>query len=601
MKKLFALLISFSFVVTPMNFVHAESSKEYEFEDTKSKQLTGIAIAATGVSLLIGCGMASRLPSTTAYAAGAMAYIAFEMAGAKKQKEDHEQKLKETLALADKKQMGGEVQRETIVRLIEEEEEMKSYSDKRKSQLNIVGLAFKAASALAVLEAMELAAWLIAPIKWPLIPPFKSPFCTPATATPSEGVALGVASSFGVAAGAGMAAGGLTGGIAGVGVLALASGATTPLLNAPSARVAAFLFSSVLVTRLAGDMGKRAEVSEKRISKLKEMLAKFDAEANVTTTVAVDTTAGATSGAASGATSGSTAGVTSGVTSGGLTGGLTGGGLPGGSLGGGNGVRGGSPYDLATLSTRKINPRRVCLSQKSAGLEMSTNCSNPIRLAAPKLSIRGNDSDLNNALNSSVDFANAVASGNSEAANIAGASLSANAAKIDAAAAKAKKRMNDDQLAQGKKKIDFDKDMKDQISSLQSAIDKELAKNNQSMAGLGAYDLNKLDPNAAASGLNINAVASDGVAIPSSTGDANTATEQGPAITDGTIADTSTTSEEKKPGDSATDALGKNLNEFETSDDDISKNKEGSLWKQVTNRYFMKYDRFFERKKLPSQ
>jgi hypothetical protein len=197
-----------------------------------------------------------------------------------------------------------------------------------------------------------------------------------------------------------------------------------------------------------------------------------------------------------------------------------------------------------------------------------------------------------------VQLANDLAMGNvGGKAEIAAASMAASAAKLNDQLKTQVVKSNAFLKAKGEKKIDLDKDVADTIKSMNSSIDNEASKSGQSLASLGLSDGAILDPAAVSKvAQEIGAASTNNeIAVPTSDGSLANAV----APTDEAALASSDAS--KAAEVSAKDELGKNLADYETNDNDISPSKETSLWKQVSNRYLLQYERFFERKKVPAQ
>jgi hypothetical protein len=320
--------------------------------------------------------------------------------------------------------------------------------------------------------------------------------------------------------------------------------------------------------------GKEASKLQKEIDELKAVIAEFHKETDGTGPNTEDTTAGASSGATSGATSGSLAGTTSG-SSGGAT-----------TAGGGSGL-------TMLPPGQEVGGSTTCLT---ASQEFSSDCSNPMTFSSPNLSMFGNQPDLQQVANQGVQMANDAARGNTGKANVAAASLSAAAARMNDALKKSVAKTNAALKAQGKKTIDFDKQKQDILNSMQSGFDKAIAGNQPAMAFASGSKLGLDELPKDKTGQNITAASTtQAIAVPTSNGKAQDAVD--PSLNANAVV----TADQKAPGESAATTLGNNLENYESAENDISKDSGESLWKQVSNRYLLNYDRFFDRKKVPAQ
>lgn len=546
MRKLFAILIALHLMLIPMPARAGGITG----------QLTGIAIASVGVSLAAACAVKS--PSLLMYIAGAAVYLMGEMNGGKAQKQQLEDTDKTLEQLRANGVKGGEVQLKSLEAQLKDKEEKLKLAQKRSSWIGASAMMFTAAAALAAAEF--------------LYPPLG---CVPGAA-----MALGTVKSTAiVAAFSFLSGGGLTAGLMGaIAGYVVAQGALVGVFNSFAGRIAGMAVSAGLAMMAKGEVDGEVGKLKSDISKLKEVIAQFHLETDGKGPNTEDTTAGSSSGVTSGATSGASSGTLAGVTSG--------------SAGGTASGSGGGTTVTPLPSAKVTSGTTTCLNSKQ---EFSTSCSDPLKFANINVGSLGVDPELQRVANVGVGMANDAASGNIGRADIAAATLNSAAAKINDVYKQQLAKTNAKLGSQGKGAVGTQKEMQDIVTSMQSAFDKEMAAKNQSIAGLGIGKLS-LDGTEVKSDAGIIAATSgEVIAVPTSKGEDKTAVGNSPVITDGTVASTNANKEE-----SSKDALGKNLSEFESSEDDISKNKEASLWKQVSNRYFSNYQRFFERKKLPS-
>lgn len=550
MKKLFAVIFALQLIILPVPKAHAMVGME---------QITGIAIAAVGVGLVGACK--PMTPSIMLYVAGAAVYLIGEMTGGKEQKQSLEESNAEMEQLKQAKEQGGEVQLASLEAQLKDKKEKLKLAKKRK--------AWAAASSAMMLAAAALAAAELIPI--PLLSA-----CEPGTA-----LALGKTSSAAVLAGYTFLSGGgimgaLTAAILG---MVVAQSAIASLFSTPIGRAAGMAVSGGLVMMASRSAGSQVRKLEGEIEDLEKVIAQFRRETDGTGPNREDTTAGASGGVTSGTLAGVTAGAAGGSTSGATSG-----------SSGGVGV---TPLPDA----RRVSGPSTCLS--SAG-ELSTNCTSPMRFSTPNLSLLGSQPEIQQVASQGIQFANDAASGNTERANLAAATLSGAASRMNDALKKTVAQTNQRLRAQGKKPIDLEKEKQDVLKSIQSSFDKQMAGKEQSLASIGFGKLS-LDPEkAGTSGLETQAASADSaVAVPTSAGPAAQALDSSAGV--GTTDATTGANANDATKVSAADALGKNLSDYETPESDISKKSEDSLWKQVSNRYFLNYDRFFEKKKVPAQ
>ena len=507
-------------------------------------QITGVAVASVGVALVAACPIKS--PSILVYMAGAAAYLMGEMAAAQAQKQKLKTDEEETKKLQESGKMGGEVQIATLEAQIKSKEEELALAKKRSMWAMAAVAAFTAAAVTSMVE----------------IPPLFPPLVCSGTAGMAISLPLGAGV---VAAYEFVSGGGLMGALMGAvgGAVAASSMAANAFSGIGPNRSIAMGAMAGLVLLAAMEANGAAGKIQKDIDGLKKVLAQFKLEANGNGPNSEDVTGGAAGGISSGSTSGSLAGA-----------------------GGG-----GTAVSLLPTGIARTQPPS-CLGSNQ---QISSDCSNPMTFSSPNLKFLGNQPLLQQVANQSAEFANAASSGDIGKANISAAALSSTAARLNDILKKNREAANKNLVAQGKKPIDYEKQTQDMLKSMQSSYQKETAGKSAQLAAFGLDNLS-LDPGKMdKSGQNILGASTDAVAaLPETKGDA--------AAVAPFDSSTATAIDSGKPAElSSKDALGKNLGDYETNDQDISASKETSLWRQVSNRYLLKYERFFERKKVPTE
>jgi hypothetical protein len=222
--------------------------------------------------------------------------------------------------------------------------------------------------------------------------------------------------------------------------------------------------------------------------------------------------------------------------------------------------------------------KKYCLSNNQGAMDFSSEaCSNPTKLQHPKFDSSFNLPTLQTAVQSTIDMANAMASGNTEGAEIEVSKLAAMAGRIKEVNENLQKKLNEKLIAEGKKPIDFEGDIKKQIAAMEASVADAMAA--QEVPSL-ASDSAQIQPvEAAADNTPKVAEVGGGAAPPIS--------EEG--IKEGAFTDTET---EATPA-----TLEDKLSEFEAAEQDISKTPDVSIFQQLSHRYFLNYSRFFVEKK----
>ena len=486
-----------------------------------------------------------------------------ELSGGGAQKKTLDEKDKELTDLQQNGSIrGGDLQRKALEAQLKDKEEKLKLAEKRSKWIGAANMLFMAALATAALEILP-ESLLTLPLA----------MCDPASGvTISQPLGAAIVGGYTLITGGGIT-GGMLGAVAGY---VLAGETMKTAMNSAMGRVASFGIVTALVMSAKGEVDKEIKTLKQDIADLKRVIAQFRLETDGDGRNDEDTTGGATAGVAGGVTSGASGGTSSG------------------NLAGTTGGAGVTPLPAGQTAT---SPTR-CINSSN---QISTNCTNPLRLGTPNLSILGGQPELQQVASQGVEMANEAARGNIGKADIAAASLNSQASKISDIAKNELAKANRRLASQGKKLAGTEKEMKDILNSMQSAMNKENAKSGTNLAALGLGGFNDLDPaKADKSGLNITGASTDVIVkLPETKGDAAAVLPTDSSM-DAASA-TAAAAAKKKAEESAKDALGKNLGDYESNDNDISANKETSLWKQVSNRYLLKYERFFERKKVPAQ
>jgi hypothetical protein len=191
---------------------------------------------------------------------------------------------------------------------------------------------------------------------------------------------------------------------------------------------------------------------------------------------------------------------------------------------------------------------------------------------------------LTMAAQTATQAANSFAAGDSAGAEISVASLAAMAANVEAGRKTALNLLNNRLDREGKPKLDLDAETKKAVDSMSAnmlkAMDKAGAPLMAALGGLGSSPAAMAPVKVEASPVAVEPMAITNPAV-------STPTTQ---ITETGIAKDLTVAQ--------LDAKKDSLENYEVETSDISKNKESTIWQQVTNRYQNNYDRFFERKKV---
>ena len=230
-------------------------------------------------------------------------------------------------------------------------------------------------------------------------------------------------------------------------------------------------------------------------------------------------------------------------------------------------------------SQTKVTKSGKCLSSNANGLEHSANaCRKPLKF--DRSVVKFDSKFLNGVANQAFDMSESFAEDDMGGAQLQASSLANNAARVRAETTALIKAANSEIEKNGGKTIDFDKEVKAQMASFsQMAQDAAIASGMKDSVGNVATLDDKKDEKITPVKPFVAPVAavparpmpnlSMGSEMPES------APAPGPAVTVQTIDD------------------------FETAEQDFSKQKDVSIFEQLSHRYFLNYSKVFERKKRP--
>jgi hypothetical protein len=320
------------------------------------------------------------------------------------------------------------------------------------------------------------------------------------------------------------------------------------ILNSSLGRIAFFAAATALVGVVNGELSKEATRSKKIISDLEKVKATFEkADNNIQE-------GSSTSGAA-----GELADT-------------------------GNGSQQ-NAYAINSLPPGTELPKH-CFSTAGNQADYSEKaCAAPVKITRPVIQGNFDIPTLREASNSASDMAQAIADGDSAGADVQAQKLAALSGRIDAVKKDMLKKVDDILKSQGKKPIDIDGELKRQIAALNT----ELNKKNPGSGNFAFEDLNAPTPDLNDKSL----VASVATAIPSES--------EKPAAEALKLSEPALNSPENANGDNGANenSLGQDaLANSKDPKNEINSDPDVSLFKQVSMRYFLNYDKLFNRKKV---
>jgi hypothetical protein len=227
-----------------------------------------------------------------------------------------------------------------------------------------------------------------------------------------------------------------------------------------------------------------------------------------------------------------------------------------------------------------VNAKKMCISNAGGKNDISEKaCAKPIKIGRPSFN-KINIPALNNVSNMAADMAQALANGDeSKAYGLAG-DIGNMAARVKQATEELKAKYNEVQKKNNKPTLDFNRSIASQVASIQSSMNKAASSKGIDLASMKA----KLDPEGAVKDDAVVATEIPGapvVALP----------ETDPlAGMEGA---------EELVAETPAEAVGasQSLDDFESSEQDVSKKSDVSIFKQLSNRYILNYTKMFDRKK----
>ncbi len=524
---------------------NADAKKKGSMADT----LVVMSASALGAGAITGCiGPGKVSPSNVAFAAGSIIYLLSEISSGKEQKESIKKRAEDLALSKEKMTGGGDAQKMALEEALKDQEETLKFIKKRKGFMTAVNVAWVAASGLAIAEAMNI-----------LLLPVFTQACAGLNITSIPwliAIEIAFAATIGISEGQPLQA--LLAPIAlGMAVFFI------PLKALPATRAVLYSASAVFALKAAGELSEKEKVIEKNVSMLKEALGQFEKETQTTTGLDV----------ASNSNNDSRANSTN----------TTSGSLPGSAAGQGS-INTLASGNQAAAAGTTASTTKTCAVGVGDKVAIGADCSRPVTLAFTRPSVE--IPSLTTAGVTATQAANSFAAGDSAGAEISAASLSAMAANVEAGRKTALNLLNNRLAKEGKPKLDLDAETQKAVDSMSANISQSIDKGGAplmaALGGLGSSPaaMAPVKVETAPVVVEPTALATAVAPVP-----ATQLTETGMAK-DLTVAQAS----EKKDS----------LDNYDVETSDISRNKEATIWQQVTNRYQTNYGRFFERKKVPT-
>ncbi len=543
MKQLFSILLCLQLLLLPVSV--AEAKKEGGGSTTN--QILALGTGIIGSNIITSCTMGTVTPSIMAFGAGSLVYIGSEIFGAKAQKAFIDAKSEDIKQLKATMTEGGDLQRGIIEARLEEEKEKQSFVKKRKKWMTAVTAIYTTATAFAVMELICTSN----PLTISGCSHWVSAACNGAMCLPPATLltkALAVAYGFGTS----MAGGGAISSYGSMlygGLTLLMPTLSTKVSVAyqfPKARIATFGAGTALSLMVVKELNGIEKELDENIKDLESVLANLKEKTEDP-----------------------------------------------------NGLKDGAgSVDLAkdniNLMQGSGNVKRMavgddlnkhCWGKNSEGTQTYSSdvCNNSLKLSRPKYNSKFNLPTLQSVANTGTDMAQAVANGDMAAANLA-----SNAMRVKQIKDNLLKQLNEQNKKLGKEPYDYEKEVNNTLASMRDSLNKGGAGQAGNLAGFGS----------GVPSSSLDAKPSDEAyqEIKTSGSDEAIAADAGQA--DGVQFDINEGSGESDTFDLGDAALAEahSLEDFETQESDILAKPEESIFKQLSNRYLLNYNRIFDTK-----
>lgn len=570
MKKLFATLLSLHLILAPMPALAAGGGGGI------AKQILGIGNSIVGSTVIVKCAMASMQPSLMVYMAGSLVYVASELAGGNKQKEQQTKQSQTLDNLKANMTEGGDYQKGAIDAQLKDEKDKLEVIQGRRKWMMATKAIYATATGLAI---MEYIMSLPPPPAGPgiLKPDIGACAPNPAANMPVTAAIALAYSGISAYASSGVMGAATTVAIAGadfvfkLGIGATVADMTMTALNTSLGRVAVFAAATALVMVVDGELAKEESDTKKRIADLEKVKDQFYMESASETKLAegssnsdMDKDAKAKNEK--------------------------------------------NEYELKTLANGPTGKKNCFSTTKNATLYGEDSCSNPMKLTRPNLDPKFSVPTLVAASNTSTDLGQAIANGDMASADVEAGKLASMAGRIEAMKDNMMKKLNADLKAQGKKPISIEDTLSTQLSAFNKAL-------NEKKPGSGNYTMDDLGFGSNSKAGRAEVSAPDLASTKGTTQDINAVSAAPNGDAGVAAAPVSNLSFEDADADSSTEANpygeelfgrdklasandGLNGSDKNASGEEISRDRDVSIFKQVSNRYLLNYTRIFNRKEI---
>jgi hypothetical protein len=545
MKTTLVFLMSLNLILSPVALAKEGQSKGY------ADQILGIGNGILGATIIMDCPMASMSTSMMAYMGASVVYIGSEILGGEgftQKKKDQAKKLDEMKATMKE---GGDYQKAAIDAQLEDEKNTLEMIQKRRKWIMVVKAGYAVATGLA---AWEL--WQELRPDGEMIKVGCEAGHTSNRTLLTKSVATAYAGLQGFSGG-GMMGGAVAAGAAGAGaffaeleIVNKALSATVNMLNSAKGRLAAFGAATALAVMIDSNLAKEEEKSEKKIKELTKARSQFYLDTASSNQLAE------------------------------------------GSSGASLDMASGKSYALKPLPTAANS--KSCFSNANNQVTYSAEgCASPLNIKYSGFRAEMNLPTLMAGSSTLNDMSNAVASGDLEKANLSAAKLSSMAAKLDAVNKNLLTKVNDQLKKSGQKPVDINESLSNQMKSMGDAFNNQPSSAAPALAGAAQNSDSGKEKDTINQSVGSVATATANVGAPSAVVESSNDLLEEEGVSQGLTEQELIATQSK---------IQQSLNDLEIEDkNDISKASDVSIFKQVSNRYLLNYNKIFDKKQLTDE
>lgn len=586
MTKLLAIFLSLQLIMAPLAFAGkdegAGAGDQYRQGPAEAgagdyvNQLLGISNSIVGATVITRCGAFSMQPSLILYLAGGIAYVAKEVLGGGGQGSFHKAKQENLKMVQEKMVQGGDLQKASLEAALGDEKKNLNMIKQRRSWMMAIKVIYTAAAALAIIEAILAVTPPVYKTDIGMcVPNMAATGITASIIVAAYSIAQSIASGSSAAMALGTAATlAFAQFVLKLTIFSQVADKMAVILNMAVGRISWFTASAAVAIMIDSGLAKREEIAEENIQMITKVLNQFNNQTQPTNSLA--------EGSSQPPSTEGTAGKINVSTSGNLS-------------------SANNYYEKPEFEQTGL-PKH-CMAQTNNSLDYSPKaCSSPLKLVKPQFDINMVDPSIVEASNSGVAFAQAIADGNIEQANVEAGNLNAMAARVTAAKDNILKEANERLKANGMNPLDPDGMSKKHIAEIVNNVQQEIQKRGEpnplSLNMNPLEETTQTDKDAKDKKLADNNIKAKEIHFSSPS---NEKPKEDLTLTEGNLTEGNLSLlDAANPGVLVATTLEEGLSDynFEETQNDVSVQKDASIFSLISNRYKKSYSRVMNKKAL---